>query len=562
MNVHQGLTLPALDAAGFATNPFRVLGLDLSASAGQVRRRAEQAAAAYRLGAARPLDCIVPLPFAPDDHLLRDAAHRLRDPMSRLLAEVSWFEPDPGPEPAWRLDRPAPTGTLMKTWIDLCCMTQDSGRRAAAAHNAAMLQLLLWTQDLIDGSAAGSRITGSRAAWWDVLQHLAIWLADDMSVRKVAARAAALGAAPTGNDLDPWRRELARALLRPLVDLALLLLEKGESAGAIWLLSHRVPTLESLPSTGVHPELRRLARKAENRIARIVDDAWSRAQTDEADAVAVGQRLLVDARPWFDVLETAAQATPSRPQIVALEDLHRLAHRLADILTACAINYLEPGDPLDRQRAASQGLEAAARISYDAEQRRQIKENLQAVRQNIARLERTEERPTCFQCTSALPAEYPVAAVPLVWPGPASATSPERDAAVQALGFTPGTSLLLGLPRCRKCHGAARRVRWAGYLITVLDEAPLLFGPLLGVLVYLVGLLAGLFQRLPGNPPPSGSFVIATLVLLASCGSPFVRRIRIARAVRRNPAVASLLALGYQLPRGWLDEQFTLGKGT
>ena len=146
MSAHRGLTLAALDAAAFVTNPFRVLGLDSLASAGQIRRRAEQAAATYRLGAARPLDCIVPLPFAPDDHLLRDAAHRLRDPMSRLLAEVFWFEPDPSPDPAWHLDRPTPTGTLMKTWLDLCRMQEDTARRLVAAHNAAILQLMLLAQ--------------------------------------------------------------------------------------------------------------------------------------------------------------------------------------------------------------------------------------------------------------------------------------------------------------------------------------------------------------------------------------------------------------------------------
>jgi hypothetical protein len=91
--------LPAISATQLRANPFRVLGLAADASAAQVRRQAERVAAAHRLGAAQAAPGVLPPATAPDEAALREAAHRLRDPQARLLSELLWFSPDPGPDP-------------------------------------------------------------------------------------------------------------------------------------------------------------------------------------------------------------------------------------------------------------------------------------------------------------------------------------------------------------------------------------------------------------------------------------------------------------------------------
>jgi hypothetical protein len=84
----------------YLRNAFRISGLSVDASPGDLRRRAQQVRAVRALGGAPVSTGPLPPATAPDPDDLLQALSRLRDPMSRLVDEFFWFWPDPDGDPA------------------------------------------------------------------------------------------------------------------------------------------------------------------------------------------------------------------------------------------------------------------------------------------------------------------------------------------------------------------------------------------------------------------------------------------------------------------------------
>ena len=79
----------------YLRNAFRISGLPVDASTGDLRRRAQQVRAVQALGGAPATAGPLPPSPAPDLDAVLQALSRLRDPLTRLVDEFFWFWPDP-----------------------------------------------------------------------------------------------------------------------------------------------------------------------------------------------------------------------------------------------------------------------------------------------------------------------------------------------------------------------------------------------------------------------------------------------------------------------------------
>ena len=86
-----GIATPEL----YRGNAFRVLGLPVDATMGDIRRRQNRLKMMEKLGMSAPKDTggYLPLDVPPDEDDVRRAMQRLQDPEARLLDELFWFWP-------------------------------------------------------------------------------------------------------------------------------------------------------------------------------------------------------------------------------------------------------------------------------------------------------------------------------------------------------------------------------------------------------------------------------------------------------------------------------------
>ncbi len=79
----------------YRRNAFRVLGLPVDATMGDIRRRQNRLKMMEKLGMSAPKDTggYLPLDVPPDEDDVRRAMQRLQDPEARLLDELFWFWP-------------------------------------------------------------------------------------------------------------------------------------------------------------------------------------------------------------------------------------------------------------------------------------------------------------------------------------------------------------------------------------------------------------------------------------------------------------------------------------
>ncbi|OAA19607.1 hypothetical protein UG55_108811 [Frankia sp. EI5c] len=104
------LPLRQVSAQIYRQNPFRLTGLPLSATARDIRRKADMLAVLEKTGGQLPEPAVLPRRPAPSPEELRAALERLGDPRRRVVDEFFWFWPA-GPDsgqagPADGQDRP------------------------------------------------------------------------------------------------------------------------------------------------------------------------------------------------------------------------------------------------------------------------------------------------------------------------------------------------------------------------------------------------------------------------------------------------------------------------
>ena len=343
-------------------NPFRVLGLGLDATPAQIRRASERIVAARRLGSGSAPASVLPLPGPVDEAAVRDAAHQLRDPALRLLAEAFWFQPDPGPEPAqWSLDAGQDLPSLRQAWYRVSEHEDAGDRQVAARHNLEVMALIQ-ALDAFGPNAPVPAPDPPDDGWWsEALDTWAEVLKDGAEATRVRRRAGELGlSAADLPSAAQFTGVLGRAVVDPLVEQTIRELDAGRGQDPDDVIEDLVyvELPEGLGEEAVH----QLVRHADERIRAIADPGWARVRRDPATSREVAEELI---------------ATLDRPlALLAAADsedldlgLSQRAHDdVATTLAACAARVadLEPHYKADAVRYAERGLALA--VSAEAQE--------------------------------------------------------------------------------------------------------------------------------------------------------------------------------------------------
>ena len=530
--------LGAPSANQLTRNPFRLLGLAPDCTGVTVRKTADRALAVARLGAAPMPAGPFPPAAPPGDDAVRRAAHELRDPAARLLAELFWFEADPGRGTAhWTIDGSMPISQLEDVWnvatgprpeYDPTSSWQVRG--PAAARNLAVLALLQLA-DAADDESALSTSTAWRdaPAWWSV------WSAADTTPVKVLARARELGVAAADLDADGVRRALTRAFLTPYLELVTRATGHGRDVSG-----HVARGLASggLDAAEVRSALAGLADTAAQRIDTDVEQSWSAVQADPSTEHAVGARLRRELTPWVELMRTAD--APGRPLHACSTTVRRRADQFGDMLLACAVNHLDADDANGVSRAEQLVVHARAYVTGE-ELTTTVEGTLAGLRSAAAqhRRQAATTRPApagsrpdphaCLLCGKEAGFEN-------VWLRATfhrSLLDASDEAEVRRAGLDPSEPFHGRLPRCAPCATAQRTARGR------LGQVPVLVGLGLGALWGGAAGGVALFVVLA---------VLALLWAAALVVMAATLRRRQREAVAAHPVTAELSRLGYGPP--------------
>jgi len=555
--------LGAPTATQLARNPFRLLGLPPACPPAAVRRAADRALAQARLGAAPVPPGPRPPAAPPGDDAVRRAAHELRDPGARLLAELFWFEADPGRGDAtWAIDGTMPLTQLEDVWSQATGPRPATDptsswqvRSPAAARNLAVLALVqLADADAADGGPGAA--APPAAAWRDAPAWWSVWLNADTTPVKVLARARELGVtAAQGLDAGGVRRALTRAFLVPYLELVTRATDRGQDVS-----DHlaRGLTAGGLDAAEVRGALADVVDTAARRIDADVEQSWVGVQAEPSTAHEVAARLRDELTPWVALMRTAD--SPGRPLSACSTAVRLRADQLGDMIVACAVNYLDPDDVGEVRTAAELvadaqgfvtgeelkdrvlGTLAGLRSALEAHRKQRSSRPPRPANRPARPTDRPPDRPTdrptdrparsphdCLVCGSS-------AGEPGFWIRATFRRSPLGQADVGELrraGLDPAEPFHAQLPRCPGCAlelgKVGRRITWAKALLGLSTGAAWI-GSAWGPRVLLVvSLLA----------------VIWAGILLATA---LPRRRRQRDALLAHPVATELSRLGYAPP--------------
>lgn len=331
-----GLATPEL----YRRNAFRLSGLPVDASARQVRRRTEEVEAALRLGAELTVgDAWLP-PTTVDGDAVREALHRLRDPVRRIVDEFFWLWPGLGGDTL-------PEAEM--TWDEhVEAEPPDPTARAIARHNRAIVSHL----KVLESPPRRPASTAER--WRLAYANWRLVLGDDTCWRYLTDRVAALG--------DPRLRPgVVERLRRELPDLLLSIHARLTVAAVI------DKSWDKTPWHGTQVSWH-LAAMRESRL--------SSAEVDQALVSAVEPHIsrlrALSERATSATAVLSESVDDWRVVQLVLGDGHTVAAGVADSLASCVrecvvreVNSLSTADEnaLPRMREAVQSLDEAHRLA-------------------------------------------------------------------------------------------------------------------------------------------------------------------------------------------------------
>jgi hypothetical protein len=155
----------------YLRNAFRISGLSVDASPGDLRRRAQQVRAIQKLGGAPATGGPLPPSPAPDLHTVLQALSRLRDPLVRLVDEFFWFWPDPDGDPALDALTAGRVDEAESRW------QREESRSPYALHNLAVFGHVIALDDEL--AQPLKKLIGSPRRWREAYRYwIATWRDD------------------------------------------------------------------------------------------------------------------------------------------------------------------------------------------------------------------------------------------------------------------------------------------------------------------------------------------------------------------------------------------------
>lgn len=156
----------------YLRNAFRISGLPVDASTGDLRRRAQQVRAVQALGGAPATAGPLPPSPAPDLDVVLQALSRLRDPLTRLVDEFFWFWPDPEGDPGLDALTAGRVDDAESRWQRI------ESRSPYALHNLAVVNHVLAIDDEL--AQPQRKLVGAPRRWREAYRYwIDAWRGDE-----------------------------------------------------------------------------------------------------------------------------------------------------------------------------------------------------------------------------------------------------------------------------------------------------------------------------------------------------------------------------------------------
>ena len=330
----------------YAKNAFRVSGLPVNATTGDIQHRSEQLRVAPQLEMDTAVDSgqeVLPLAERPDATAVADALERLRDPARRLVDELFWFWPaeDGGQDRAMAALRHGDPDAAMSVWEDMSGGS-DPGA-AVAVHNMATLTHIRALEDPRTISISLWRVA---FRWWSsVSVSDSFWELVTSRIRELSD--------PRLTPATVWkmRDALPAALLSINARLALQANREDRPENA--LVHVTLMRNSGFGEETVNRVLRQHADPILAQLRSMSQDAKRSADNRPAQGVEAARELLEQAKPPLSDVEV----------LLAQEDplLQGIRDEVASTVLYCAIAYVnKTNDPKRGLRVLYAALPVAA----------------------------------------------------------------------------------------------------------------------------------------------------------------------------------------------------------
>jgi hypothetical protein len=365
----------------FRKNAFRVTGLPVEATAGDVARQSDRLRMAEKYGGGNRLPSALPLTPPPDADQVREAVDRLRDPERRLVDEFFWFWPNKlggsKDDEALSALRRGEEDHAVAAW-----QRQESSQSISnvSMHN---LAVLMHTKALdLEFQKDGAPIDVRKRAelWESAYKRWRVLLDDEGFWSRLTARI---------RDIDDPRLTTGTARrMKSSLPLALLMIhaqlvvrsaEAGNAGDAQWHLG--VMKGAGFGDAVVQDALRQAVDPLRDRIKTSCQAADKETDPHPERGAEVAEQLLAQTGPLLAALDRVLPAgDPLR------DGMH---DEVAIIGLRCQIAF---GNKTQNWKKSVALLEMILPIAVGAPARARIQENLQIVRAN-------REFNLCFFCS-------------------------------------------------------------------------------------------------------------------------------------------------------------------
>lgn len=372
----------------YRVNAFRVTQLPVDATTREIARQTEKLRVLEKLGGVAgagsgPLR----LEPQPDQHAMREALQRLRDPERRLVDELFWFWPQQlgqgqRDESLAALGRGDVMGAA-RGWLQ---QEREGSESNVSMHNLAVLSHAM-ALDLEHTQRRGELEEAARKErdrcwpqalkrWRTLLEHEGFWSRLTARIRELDDPRLTTGT------VRRMRASLPLALLTINAQLAVQAAEAGQSGEA---QRHAEILRESGFATAVVEEaLRRALEPVRDRIQTLCKAAEAEGDKDVEHADRVARRLQQQAGPLLEVMDRLLPAgNPMRDGVhdeVALRAL------------GCQIQH---GNKTENWKTSKDLLEMTLPMAASESAKGRIQDNLRIV---TANLESQQMFGTCFFC--------------------------------------------------------------------------------------------------------------------------------------------------------------------